>query len=162
MENPNQISEQFAALERRQARTSRWLRFLGALVIVQTVVIAYTSLPIGGAIKHPLTLQAGRFEAIDRNGVVRAVLTADDAQTILELNDPAGRSQILLRENKSGFATMEFFNRATNEKAATLFAGSKRAILELHDPSTRQHLRIQAGEGELGLTRYDERGQVVP
>ena len=44
----------------------------------------------------------------------------------------------------------------------TLFAGSKRAFLELHDPTTRRHLSIQAGQGELGLTRLDEHGQVVP
>lgn len=162
MNDSVQLSERLASLERRQGRTSRRLWLLGAIVLLQAAVIAYLAVPFGGAAKHPVALQAGRFEVVDRNGVVRAELTADIGQAMLALHDSAGRSQVLLRGNESGFATMEFFDRGSGEKTTTLFAGSKRSFLELRDPATWRRLSIQAGEGEMGLSRLDERGQALP
>lgn len=155
-------SDRFETLERRQRRTTRWLALLGAVVLLQAGAIAYLAVPFGGSAKHPLTLQAGRFEVIDGNGTVRAKLTAEYGQTLLSLSDTTGTTRILLRENEIGFATMEFSNRHSGDKTVTLFTGTKRSFLELRDPRTRQHLNAQAGEGEMGLTRFDERGQALP
>lgn len=161
MDGVDQLSDRLAAVERWQKQASRRLRLLWAVLILQAAAIAYLVLPFE-AVKHPLTLQAGRFEAIDRNGNVRAVLTADFGQTMLQLKDAAGKSQILLRENDTGFATMEFFDRRSHYKTMTLFAGPEWSFLELHDPTTRELVNIQAGNGELGLFRLNERRQLLP
>lgn len=156
------VNERLTILERRQSRTSRWLIILGVVVLLQACTIAYLTIPFGGAAKHPVTLQAGKFEAIDGNGKVRATLTADSGQTMLSMSDAYGYTRILLRENESGFATMEFFDRANNEKTMTLFTGTKQSFLELHDPKTRHYLSVQAAKKALGLMKLDERGQLLP
>ena len=152
------VSERLAMLERRQRRVSRWLVVLGVVVLLQAWVIAYMTIPFGSAIKHPITFQAGKFEVIDANGTVRARLTAELGQTMLSMSDANGNTRILVRENESGFSTLEFFDRANNEKTMTLFTGAKRSFLELYDPKTRHYLSVQAMENEKGLKRYNERG----
>lgn len=141
--------DRFEALERRQRRATRWLALLGAVALLQAVAIAYLAVPFGGPAKHPVTMQAGRFEVVDRNGTVRAVLTAESGQTMLAMTDATGKTQVLLRENDTGFASLEFFDRSSGEKTMTLFAGTKRSLLELRDPRTRRYLSAQAAEGEM-------------
>jgi hypothetical protein len=156
------IADRLVMLERRQRRASRWLILLGIVVFLQAATIACLAVPFGGPVKHLITLSAGRFEVIDQNGTVRAVLTADTAQTMLSMSDAKGTTRILLRENDTGFATMEFFDRASNEKTMTLFTGTKRSFLELRDPKTRRYLNIQAAEQGMGLMQFDERDQMLP
>jgi hypothetical protein len=150
------------ALERRQRRTTRRLAALGVIVLIQALVIAYLAVPFGGPLKHPATLQAGRFEVIDRDGTVRAVLTSDGGQTMLAMDDATGRGRILIRENDSGFAALEMFDRGSNQKSVMLMAGSKRSVLELRDPRTRHYVNAQAGEGALGLSQLDDRDKELP
>ena len=161
--NPDaSTTDRLEALDRRQRRTRRWLLALGVVVTLQGAVIAYLAIPFGGSLKHPVTVQAGRFEVIDRDGTVRAVLVSESGQTMLAMHDAKGRSQVLLRENDSGFAALEFFHRGTSEKTVMLMAGSKRSVLELRDPSTMHFLNAEAGGGELGVSKFDERGKELP
>ncbi|MCX7665978.1 MAG: hypothetical protein N2112_10550 [Gemmataceae bacterium] len=162
MSDRDELFKRLATLEQTQGRTSRRLRILGAFVILQTILIAYLVLPIVGIAKHPLTVQAGSVEIIDRNGIVRAELSAELGQSLLALRDATGQSQVLLRTNETGFSTLELFDRASDRKSVVLFSGSKRSFLEFRAPDDGRRVSIQAGEGELGLRRLDERGQVVP
>jgi hypothetical protein len=154
--------DRLEALERRQRRTTRWLAALGVVVGLQAIVIAYLVIPFGTSVKHPVTVQAGRFEVIDRSGTVRAVLASEYGQTMLAMHDKTGRSQILLRENDEGFAVLEFYHRPSDQNTVTLLAGSKKSYLRLRDPGTMEYLSAQAGEGEMGLMRLDERGNKQP
>lgn len=157
-----EIPDRFARLERQQKRVIRGLIRLGIVVFLQTAVIAYLIIPFGGLIKHPITLQAGKFEVIDNSGTVRAELTAEYGQTLFKMSDAKGQTRVLLRENEAGFVTMEFTDRNFNDKAMTIFTGTKQSYFELYDPKSRMHLTLQAAEEGMGLLRFDERGQPLP
>jgi hypothetical protein len=156
------VSDRFAALERRQRRASRGLMLLGIVVLVQALVIAYLVVPFGGPAKHLLTVQAGKVEVVDRTGTARAEFTAESGQTLFKMSDAKERTRVLLRENEAGFVTMEFFEPNSNEKTMTLYTDTRRSFLKLHDPKTGRHLNLQAATEGMGLFESAERGHAQP
>lgn len=137
---------------RRLRRTVR-----GLVVVVATLPVMALSLAFGQT--RPSTVQAERFELIDAQGRVLAVLGVDEGETALSLFDTEGRQRLTITHADEQTGLFILDDRETVRLGAAQFAHGGGGIA-LHGPEAKGAAVLYLKESG-SLTFYGPEGEVL-
>jgi hypothetical protein len=140
----------------------KWAIVVVALCVVLTVAaVAYAAMRTTGIL--PEVIRAQRFEVVDAEAVVRAVLgVSPDGSTELTVKDVTGKARLKLGLQADGEAGLAVMAGPGEARIAMAMPGDGGASLIARDETGRLRVAVGIGpDGIAGVGVVDAQGNVV-